>query len=239
MLDHDADPLDAPILMKCPPAHRRTGLWAALILSLTLTVSSCVDAPVSDPPPRIQRLYEGDITHLRLMELLPQDAANYADRYQYCLHWSTEPTDNPERAAEVEEGIKVSCTGIEAQLDSIRNKYPPSSRVAVVLARVIADIDSGSYAFVLDDPGHRSLVLNRYYEAYAQEMPQRVDKLIAERHKHANTKDARLRDVQKYMAQVLTKQLAEVTANNDRLHPKTARDLRLAREKWERATKGK
>jgi len=188
------------------------------------------------PRERIEPIYDGEIIDLRIKEILPADAAEYASNYRYCVHWNGEPAYDSARAAEIERGIKESCTGLEAARDSLQVKYPRGSSVDSTLRLVIAQIDYDSEDYVWNDPDHRSKVLSRYYEAFGQHTPERVDELIAERRALADTASAATRKNVQYQISVETRYLSEIMENIDRLHPRTAEEVRSALARWERET---
>jgi hypothetical protein len=206
--------------------------WVSGLILLPL-VQSCTGEP--------RTLYEkqielGEIIEPRLREILPPDAATYAENYQYCLHWSGEEAYDEARGEEIARGIEESCTGLEAARDSLRLRYPSGSTVDSALRRVIAQIDSNSYDYVWDDPHYKSIVLNRYYEAWGQHTPRRIDELIAQRHALSDTASEASRQMVKFMSTVETRYLTEIMGNIGRLHPETAKEVRAACIRWERDT---
>src|SRR5205085_9100933 len=138
-----------------------------------------------------------------------------------------------ERAKEIAQGME-SCNGLAAARDSLCVKYPPGSSVDSTLRWVITQIDSDSYDYVWNDPGHRSKVLTRYYESCGQEAPRRVDELIARQKALSDTASQATRKMVQYMIKVETGYLADVIQHMDRLHPVTAEEVRAARTRWER-----
>jgi len=183
----------------------------------------------------IKPIYPGEIVEERMNELLPSDAAEYAANYRLCLHWSGEDAYDEARGEEIARGME-SCNGLEAARDSLLLRYPRGSSVDSTLRWMIAEIDSGSDAYVWDDPQHRSHVLNRYYEALGQQTPRSVDELIGKKRALSDTSSEATRKMVQYMIKIETGYLAVVIDNIDRLHPVTAEDVRGARIRWERET---
>jgi len=183
----------------------------------------------------IKPIYPGEIVEARMSELLPSDAADYAANYRLCEHWSGEDAYSEERGEEIARGMET-CNGLEATRDSLLSKYPRGSSVDSTLRWMIAEIDSGSDAYVWDDPHHRSNVLNRYYESWGQGTSQRVDELIAQRRALSDTTSAATRSMVLFMIKVEAGYLNGLVANIDRLHPLTAEEVRSACVRWERMT---
>lgn len=223
---------------------RRTARIAGIFYALTfLTGGACyiavppVQSSASEPRTRYDtQIYLGEIIEPRLREILPPDAAAYAENYRYCAHWSGESAYDEARAEEIASGMEESCTGLEATRDSLRLRYPPGSTINATLRRVIADMDSDAYNYVWDDPLQKSMVLNRYYEAWGQQTPRRIEELITQRRALSDTTSEATRKVVRFMITVETSYLTEIMANIDRLHPETAKEVRAARIRWERET---
>jgi hypothetical protein len=207
-------------------------MWACAAILAASTQSQATEPRVIYDKP----IYPGEIVEPRLRELLPPDAATYAIMYRLCLHWGGEPAYDQERAEEIDRGIAENCTGLEAKRDSLRLKYPPGSSVASTLRRVIADLDSFSDNYAWDDPRHHSVLLNHYYEAWAQQAGRHVDALIARRHALSDTVGAATRNMLRVMSANQTRWLRGLLKQIDRLHPQTVAELRAACVRWERET---
>lgn len=64
----------------------------------------------------------------------PEDVATFAERYANCEHFLGEEPYDAERAKELAEAVEELCTGIDAQLDTLRKRYKDNADVTQALA---------------------------------------------------------------------------------------------------------
>ncbi len=65
---------------------------------------------------------------------LPGDVASFAERYANCEHFLGEEPYDAERAKELAQAVEELCTGIDAQLDALRQRYRDDAAVTQALA---------------------------------------------------------------------------------------------------------
>lgn len=210
--------------------------WSTLFLLISIALQALAeDLPYMEYK---KPIFDAELFQLRLKEVLPPDAAEYINNFRSCQHWGGEEPYDDERANQISEAIKSSCTGLDDKEKLIKAKYPAGSKESVTIQSIIKEIKSGemSPSFIFDDPLRKSAALNQYYESWAQwnirGTTEQIKEYLAtvERIKgvsgrapknligKAETERTMLNDQQKILDKVMR--------NADRLHPITLEEIK-------------
>lgn len=67
---------------------------------------------------------------------LPKEVTSYSEKVDSCIHFSGEPSSDPERAAQIERAIKKSCPGLKQNSHQLREKYKSNPPVLKELDQI-------------------------------------------------------------------------------------------------------